>query len=189
MAKQSLLQKGFKSQAERIALTYRQEQGIPVHCFLDAFKLAEYMNIIVCGLDEFGHIEATKFSKHEEWSALTMPNCLEQTVIIHNTNHAPVRQQSNIMHELAHIILEHRIPEHYLSLNLPEDMRYCNELQEEEAVTLGSTLQIPREGLVWCLKQKMDNATIAEYYNASLEMVKFRINTTGVKQQLKYLFV
>jgi len=109
------------------------------------------------------------------------------TIIIHNHLHAPTRQQSNIMHELAHIICKHEQPDQYKNIALPFLMREFDKQQEEEANYLGSALQIPREGLIWALKKRMDVVAIAEYYTASPAMVTLRINSTGVKRQLSYL--
>ena len=66
-------------------------------------------------------------------------------------------------------------------------MRSYDEVQELEANTLGSTLQLPRPALVWALKSKMSIGEIATYYSASEEMVRFRIKMTGVMKQMIYM--
>jgi hypothetical protein len=67
-------------------------------------------------------------------------------------------------------------------------MREFDKQQEEEASYLGSALQIPREGLIWALKKGMDLEAVADHFKASTAMVSHRVNTTGVKRQLSYLF-
>lgn len=91
------------------------------------------------------------------------------------------------MHELAHIICDHKQSSSFDDIPLPMSMREFNAVQEEEANILGAALLISREGLVWALKKRWSQATIADYYNASVEMVQFRINSTGVLRQLRYL--
>ena len=121
-----------------------------------------------------------------EWSALTMITESGTRIIIHNITHSPERQQSNLMHELAHIICKHEMPliGNLNGKSLP--VRHYNEEHEAEAEWLGGNLQITRAGLLWALKRKMSTKEIQAYYTASAEMVTFRINTTGVKRQLNY---
>ncbi len=111
----------------------------------------------------------------------------KNSIIIHNHLHAPPRQQSNLMHALAHIICEHKQPSSNDCLNLPFFMRSFNKQEKEEAIYLGTVLQIPRAGLMWALKKGMLNENTAEHFKASLEMVTLRINSTGVRKQLGYL--
>lgn len=191
MAKTSLLPRGFKAEADRIASSYRSELGLRVHEPLSGFTLAEHLKVKVFTPLEF-HLDAAELKNiagaqniDTGWSAVTLKTKSENKIIIHNHLHPPVRQQSNLMHELAHIICNHQDPEEHGS-GLYGLMRPFNKQQEEEANYLGATLQITRDGLLWALKQGMSEADIGEYYTASPIMVKFRINSTGVKRQLRY---
>jgi Zn-dependent peptidase ImmA (M78 family) len=135
--------------------------------------------------EEKYHKERRILTTPEKFSAFWMANEDGDKIIIHNNHHSLARQQSNIMHELAHIICEHEIPEDIAKLSLRFGLHYYNKKQEEEAACLGRTLQITREGLLWALRQNFSKQEIATYYNASLEMVTFRINATGVLRQVK----
>lgn len=190
MAK-SLLPRGFKAEAERTALKFRKELELEPHAPLCGFDLAKHLNIAVSPANEFfplGHDMTNLTGPDSGWSALTMKNGQEKTIIIHNQLHAPTRQQSNLMHELAHVICKHEQPETRKNIRLPFFMREFDKQQEEEASYLGSALQIPREGLIWALKKRMETNDIADHFKASTVMVTHRINTTAVKQQLGYLF-
>ncbi|MEO6301907.1 MAG: ImmA/IrrE family metallo-endopeptidase [Bacteroidia bacterium] len=193
MAKVSLLPKGFKSQSEKISVGYRSELKLEPHGYLCGFELAKHLGVnVFTPHDYFGTTVDLKdligsVGKDSGWSALTMKNKNNKTIIIHNPLQATVRQQSNMMHELAHIICKHEHPNKYSEINLPEFMRTYDKQQEEEANQLGSTLQITRDGLLWALKQKMTIEEISEHFNASAAMVSLRINTTGVRKQLSYL--
>ena len=186
----SLLPRGFKAKAERTAIALRKElELLPVDS-LCGFKLAEHLKISVYTPTEFFSSETNiddLVGTDKGWSALTMKTGKDNTILVHNHLHAPTRQQSNLMHELAHIICEHKHPVTYANITLPFFMRVFDKQQEEEANYLGSTLQITRDALVWALKKRMEIPEIAEYFMASQDMVKLRINTTGVKQQLSYL--
>jgi Zn-dependent peptidase ImmA (M78 family) len=193
LAKSSLLPRGFKSNSEKISLDFRRKLNLQPHDPLCGFELASYLKIAVFSATEF-FPEGTNISslvgtktKDKGWSALTMKTSKNNTIIIHNHLHAPTRQQSNLMHELAHVICKHEYSVDNIEISIPNLMRKFDKQQEEEANYLGSALQIPREALLWALKEKMQKQEIAEYFNASPQMVTLRINSTGVKSQLNYL--
>jgi len=108
----------------------------------------------------------------------------ESYIIVHNPTHTPARQQSNLMHELAHILCGHKISESKEIIELPKCLRDFNEEKENEANWLGGCLQLPRPALLYCLRHKMNIDDIAKQYNCSTEMAKYRINITGVKIQM-----
>lgn len=194
MVKKNLLPRGFKAEAERKAIFYREELGIQPHEPLCGFILANHLKVQICKpLDIFpkntiiNDLIGTS-EKDNGWSALTMTTRKGTKLIIHNNLHSPARQQSNLMHEMAHIIIcNHKYKELPIDLELLSLMREHNPQQEEEAIYLGSVLQIPREGLLWNLRQRKSFEEIANYYTASKSMVTFRVNSSGVKNQLSYL--
>ena len=193
MAKKNYLKRGFKAKAERISNQFRAEFALEFNQPLCGFKLAKHLDIEVIspeilGLDH-NELDVLMGNQAESsgWSALTMTDCNNKKIIIHNTRAIKARQQSDLMHELAHIICEHKIvvPE---GIVLPSYMRYYDKSQEAEAEYLGSALQLSRECLVWALTTgKMSKSDVATNYTASLTMVNYRINTTGISKQLRYI--
>lgn len=183
MGKKNVLQRGFKAKAEKLALEKRKELGLNPCDAMCAFKLAELLKIGIYGVSHFiGSEEKVKSTKVflKEWSALTMLTKTGNRIIIHNDSHTIARQQSNLMHEISHIILEHKHESKNTILSGLPLMREYNELQEEEAKCLGATLQLPKLCLLWANKRNMTYNEIAEHYNASVEMVRYRINITGL---------
>jgi IrrE N-terminal-like domain len=69
----------------------------------------------------------------------------------------------------------------YLSHNwdAPTGLPQRRQQDEDEAVYLGGCLQIPRRGLLWAIQKKMTIDRIALHFNASQDMVQFRINVIG----------
>lgn len=179
-----LLRRGFKTEAEKTAEHYRAELNISKFGALNAFALAEHLGVLVAGISDILPEEEVKKlhnpAKQESFSALLTKNIDNDSVIIHNNLHSEYRQQSNLMHELAHYICGHEIPKEILELNLPLNLRYFNPVHEEEAKYLGGCLQITRAGLMWKTKSNFSETDISDYYGASIEMVKYRLNTTGV---------
>lgn len=190
MASRILLRRGFKSEAERKALSYREDLKIHPCASLCAFRLAEHLNIPIYKATEFlplpEEIDLLKgtYIKKCEWSALTMVTYAGNTIIIYNPFHSEVRQQSDIMHELAHLICKHQHIHCEHDTELPFGLRAYDKIQEEEAKCLGSTLQLPKPCLLWATKRKMRKEDISSYYNASLDMVTYRLNMTGLYKRL-----
>lgn len=187
MPSKSVLKRGFTTEAETIAVYYRQELGISKFDPLDAFHLAKHLEIPIFSLDEVfkeqkSHRAYAILSDPREFNATWMKNEDGDKIIIHNSNHSQYRQQSNIMHELAHVIRKHEIPEEILRLSLPLNLHYYNPLHEQEAKYLGGCLQITRPGLQWAVK-RMSQQEISDYYKASMEMVTYRLNVSGVMKQ------
>lgn len=182
--------RGFKTEAERTSILFRKELNLKPHDFLCAFKLCEHLSIPILTPNEIDglspiYLENLLGKGSEIWSAATIPLDNNGYLIIHNPSHSLARQQSNLMHELAHIILKHTTSETSLISGLGGLLRDYNVNQENEAEWLGASLQLPREALSWCLYKGMSVNEISLRFNASEPMVKYRINITGVKNQFR----
>lgn len=181
--------RGFKKEAEENAEKFRVALNRKPYEPLPAAFLAEHLKLEIKTPKEIfgGSGEALHtLVNTDEWSALTLPCKSGRSIIIHNDSHSLYRQESNLMHELAHNICGHETSKSQQINGLGLLLREYNEEQEKEAEWLGSCLQLPRKALVWALNKKMSYEEISEYFQASEDMVRFRINTTGVKKQISY---
>jgi Zn-dependent peptidase ImmA (M78 family) len=180
---------GFKKKAEDLGLKIREEMGLSIFSPLDAFALAKHKNIPVFTFDEILfdlEAERTLLNNHPSFSALYTITRDGEKIILYKNTDSSARQQSNIMHEIAHILLEHSIPENLLNLASKFGLTYNNELQENEAKFLGGCLQLTKPSLFASLKKSMTHLEIAEKYFASVEMVNYRINISGVQKVKDY---
>ena len=156
---------------------------------LCAFKLAGHLQVPVYNATEFiklpDEISLLSGANGNDcgWSALTMPTKAGNIIIIINPFHTIARQQSDLMHEISHIICKHEHTHKEYDFDVPFGMRVFDELKEEEAKCLGSTLQLATPCLLWANKRKMDTETIAAHFNASIEMVSYRMNMTGIARR------
>ncbi len=155
---------------------------------MPAKDLAEHLSIglltpsIIEKLSEH-HTDILLRKDQSKWSGATF-KCDGRNFIIYNETHALARQESTIMHEIAHILCEHE-PNVPLGLNgMSLLLRDHNAEHEAEAEWLGGCLQLPREGLIWALKKGMTNRDIADNYQASLTMTNYRIGKSGAKIQV-----
>ncbi len=188
LATNTILKRGFKSKAEKLAIEYREKLGVQVWSPICAFKLAKFLNVAVYNATEFftnlSEVQTLcgEQGQVSEWSALTMLTEKGNKIIIHNPYHTPARQQSNVMHELAHVICEHKRSYDSYNFAIPFGMRIFDKEQEEEANCLSATLQIAKPGLFWAKKRSLSSEQIAQHFNASVEMVKYRMLISGVSK-------
>ena len=183
---------GFKSKAENLAIKYREELGLTKFKPLNAFILAKHLDIPIFSVEDAfkgneNHPDYLKLNNTDCFNALWMPNCDGDKIIIHNSNHSAFRQQSNLMHELAHIILDHKIPDEIAKICSLYKLHYYNKEQEGEAKFFGACLQITKPAVLWVLKENWTEERISQYYSASNEMVKYRLNVSGAKKIRQYL--
>lgn len=176
--------RGFKSKAENVAINCRRNLGLKDYDPLSSFSLAEHLNLRITNPLELGlgenHLNEL-LSGHGStcWSAITIGR-EAPSLIIHNTTHSAYRIESNIMHELAHVLLEHRMSEIDTSLGIP--LRKYDAQQEIEAEWLGGCLQLPKAALVkYYVYQSLSEREISEKFNASIPMVNYRIRVAGIK--------
>jgi hypothetical protein len=182
----SLLRHGFKAEAERTAVDYRKKLDLQPHDPLPAAMLAEHLKVRILPPEDIPGITPELLAilygeGSQKWSAAIFERDSKRFVI-HNSTHSPGRQESDLMHELAHAHLKHAFSSLQTvvkSLVLP--LRKYDDVQEAEAECLGACLQLPKEALMYhTLARKKTPEEIAEQFNASLKMVNFRLRMSGV---------
>lgn len=176
---------GFKTHCETTSEQIRQDLGLPYFSTLPARQLAKRIGVPIftpAQIPELSSqsLEALK-NTNDAWSAVTF-YVAGDAYVIFNDDHSPARQESDLMHEMAHIICKHP-PSRITSLG-GITFRDFNTVQEEEAKWMGATLQIPRRGLMWALYRRMTIEAIAAHFGASEQLVRYRQNTTGALAQL-----
>lgn len=198
--KRNLLPRGFKTRAEEISLDIRKKLGLrPTHA-CPARRVAQLYEVSVtsnAALIETVQLLVSEFpeehTKQQLQSVYTSDSLFSALMVIikdfkmilYNERHSPARQESDLMHEMAHIIQQH--PGDDLQLGSDIALRGHDDQYEEEAKWLGSVLQIPEVGLMWLAKNGFSKESIAERYGASIEMVDFRWKMCGVGRRLQRL--
>lgn len=180
------MRRGFKTWAERISREQRQELALGIHAPLPAHRLAAHLDHVVIVPSDIPDlpqtVDAALYADGSSWSALSLP--MREPVVILNPTHSPARQESDLMHELAHFLCGHE-PEGMAKIGALV-LRSYNSEQEEEAAWLGACLQLPREALVRAIKRGISTAQIADYFGASEQLVRWRRAQTGVDIQLQH---
>lgn len=177
------LKRGFKAEAEREAARFRKELGLAPNDRLDPRELARHLGVSivdagelvdVADLEELEHLQAFAFS------AATFEIQDKKIIVVSPLRNAG-RQNSDIAHELAHVMLKHDLSEVREVDGMP--FRTCRPDEEEEATAFGGTLLLPRPLLLSAARRRASIEQIASQYEVTVEMARFRFNATGVAKQ------
>jgi len=179
------MRRGFKAEAERTAEEVRAEMGKRAADPLDAIELARHVGADVRSADELTSLE--KLETLEEIQPGAFSACTfsvgSKHVIVYSPLASIGRTQSDISHEVAHIVLKHEMK----SVESVGAMTFftCDPEEEQEANWLAGCLLLPRRLLYIAARQGLDAAAIAQTYRVSEPMAAFRLRTTGVMRQLR----
>src|SRR4051812_26134934 len=97
------LRRGFKAEANRIAVRLRSDLGLRPHDPMDFDSLGEKLDVPIIPLSAFSKtcssaVRQLTRGDPSAFSAVTVPRGEGKHLILHNDAHAPVRQRSNISH-------------------------------------------------------------------------------------------
>lgn len=178
------LRRGFKTEAERIAESVRQELGLSGDQQVAPRLIAEHLGVEVFDADQLiarERLEELEGIQPGAFSACTFRPSPTRTVIVVNPLHSPARQSSDLAHELAHLLLDHELSR----LQQIDGMSFlaCDASQEEEADWLSGCFLLPRALLLKLVRQRYTPTQIADELEVSKQMATWRINVTGVRRQ------
>ncbi len=161
--------------------------GLRSHDLLDIRQLAKHLNVEVIPADQLvDHARLRELERLQPgaFSAATFHLPDGRTVAVYNRcNDDPGRTNSDIGHELGHILLDHDVREiHQL---VGHTFITCNPEQEEEATWLAGCLLLPRPLLLREAHNGTSAEAIASKYQVSPHMARFRLNTSGVLLQAR----
>jgi Zn-dependent peptidase ImmA (M78 family) len=178
------MRRGFKAEAERIAARVRREMGIGPTKVLDAVELARHADAEVRDAQELTSLERLEELERIQpgaFSACTL-TIGERQVIVYSPLASPGRTQSDIAHEVAHLLLGHEVSTVQRIGGL--SFFTCDPDEEQEATWLAGCLLLPRQLLVQAVRRGMESEAIAEAFNVSEQMAAFRLRTTGAARQV-----
>lgn len=181
------MKRGFKARAERFSEELRRNLGLRIDEALPARSLAEHLGVRVMGVEDIPGVRRLDASRLlngavSGWSGFTL-EVGYRTFIVHNTSHASTRQESDLMHELAHVLCEHP-PGRILQIG-DFVLRHFDPDEEDEAVWLGAALQIPCKSLLTLARNFWSIPRIARRFGASQDLTRFRYNMCGINARLR----
>lgn len=155
---------------------------------LSSFHLATDLNVKVwsesdiSGVSE-GDLNQLCSADPESWSAFTM-RVEDSHLIVYNSTQSVPRQNSVVMHELAHIMLGHELTSATLTVGGHFVPTTYNQEQEDEADWLAGTLLLPRPSLLQIRYRDVSEIDAMEKYMVSRQMLTWRFRMTGVDHQI-----
>jgi len=187
-----LFERGFKAWCEKYAVNKRVEIGLLPHAPLDAFMLAENLDVKVwtphdvpgLGSDSLDVLLRNDGETPSCWSAVTLV-IKNRVLVILNSSHSPARQASDLTHELAHHIRGHKAHEVSVTTEGLMMLKSYEKIYEEEADWLSSCLLLPREALIAIKRRSLEAADAAKEYGVSVSMLGYRMAMTGVNRQFR----
>lgn len=181
------MRRGFKAEAERRSVAAREGLELGPTVPLCPWDFAQSLGVMVFGADELDlepeHVVQLLQRDPDSWSGMTLHDQGTHVVVL-NSTHPRTRQTATLMHEIAHITLEHVAAEVTVSpsgLVLLSD--YSAE-QEDEADWLGAALLLPEPALSHERSRGLSLAAIASAYGVSETLCQWRCRMTGVEKRL-----
>ena len=182
------MERGFKSRCEQMARSLRVGLGLGPSDPLDPYTLAGYLGVAVWAVTDLELSQKDKTQlvdvDPDSWSAVTV-SAYGRDAIIVNPAHRGGRHSSDLMHELAHLLLRHEPSTVFLMEGSDFALRGYNPSAEEEANWLAAALLLPREALVRISSQRTATDNACWDYGVSEQMLRFRMNVTGVNSQFR----
>lgn len=180
------MRRGFKTEAERLADRTRAQLGLLPSQRMSIRDLAAHLSIEVHSATDL--VDPAELAELNElqpgaFSAATFHLGGDRTVIVYNPDNDRGRTNSDIAHEIAHVLLCHEVRE--LQQISGHTFFTCNPEQEDEANWLAGCLLLPRALLLREAYSGSDPAAIADTYDVSIPMARFRLNASGVLLQVR----
>lgn len=169
--------RGFKTEANELARLVRSDLTLPANAPLDPFALAADLGIPIFGCHQFQITEAIILAN--QFSAVTVFDG-SRCFIVHNDAHAHVRQNSNVAHELAHVLLRHTPMPGFDE----SGARYFSREMENEAEWLGPALLVSEEAALGIARRKLTLDTASAEYAVSRDLMQFRLNVVGAYRRV-----
>lgn len=174
----------FRLRAELISSTQRDRLGFTLTERLCEKRLVEDLGLPLASLTEFFAQEPhavyhlyTWTGKRAAFSATAVCDGNGPIGLVYNDSHELVRRRADIAHEWAHLHLGHTPS----SLHDETGRRIYPEREEAEAHWLGPALLVPRKGLLAILSRTPRLEAVAEHFDVSVELARYRYNMTGCK--------
>lgn len=168
----------FRQKCEGMATNLRAQLGLRAFDVLPAERLVQHFKVKLINphdLPSLTHQQIAALIESNAWSAAIIRQ--DPLWITYHPLHSPARREADLMHEFAHVLLNHPL----VGIDATTGLPAREQQHEDEATYLGGCLQIPKRALQWAVQRQMTSDEIASHFGASKQMVTMRSNMTGVR--------
>lgn len=169
--------RGFKKEVSELVAEIRSDFGIRPLDPIEPAALAGWLGIPVLGISTAGPEITGSFRSSTAWNrfhAATLPY-RGGHLIVHNDLSPPMRQKSDLAHELGHIFLEHDF------MPLQGSLEHRRSATENEADWFGFSLLITDEAALSLARANLTDDECARIMQVSEAAVTFRLNASGAR--------
>lgn len=181
------MRRGFKAAAERLSIAARDSVGLDPMAPLCPWNYAIKLGVMVFDASELDlepeHAIQLLERDPDSWSGMTLFDEGVHVVVL-NSSHPRTRQTATLMHELAHITLEHSPAEVSISTSGLVWLSDYSPDQEDEADWLGGALLLPERALLSLRRRGLSVSSIATTFGVSEALCQWRCRMTGVEKRL-----
>ncbi len=183
-----MFRRGYKAWCEEVAVRVREDCDVAARDAVSPAQVAKGLGVRLLSASELPGLPAdvlSRLTNHHSsaWSAITLSEG-GQHLIVFNPAHSKARQSNDLMHEIAHVILEHTPTFSFLDPVKRLLVRSHDKTQEDEASWLAGAILLPRQALLYVRSRQFDVDDICRRYGISKKLLAFRMNATGVERQL-----
>ena len=180
------MERGFKTRCEEMSRSLRAELGLDPGSPLSAEELAAYLGVYLWSVEDLGldpeDVAQLVEKDPDSWSAVTVSAAGRDAVLL-NPRHRRGRFSSDVMHELAHLLLDHDPSTIFFAGDEALALRGYNKDSEEEANWLAGALLLPRDALMRLRAENFSPEDACFEFGVSRQMLSFRLRVTGVERQ------
>ena len=180
------MERGFKTRCEEMSRSLRTELGLDPFAPLSAERLASYLGVYLWSVENLGltpdDVAQLVDNDPDSWSAITVSAAGLEAIIL-NPKHRRGRYSSDVMHELAHLLLGHEPSTMFFAGQENLALRGFNKDAEDEANWLAGALLLPRDALVKLRAKRCPPEAACDEFGVSRQMLEFRTRVTGVERQ------
>ena len=180
------MERGFKTRCEEMSRSLRREMGLGRAAPLPPELLASYLGVFLWSVEELdlSSEDAAQLVQNDpdSWSAITVSAAGMDAIIV-NPNHRLGRYSSDVMHEVAHLLLGHEPSTVFFAGQGSLALRGFNKDAEDEANWLAGALLLPRDVLVKLRAENCPTEVACDEFRVSRQMLEFRLSVTGVNRQ------
>ena len=178
------LRRGFKAEANGLALGIRTELRLDASAPLNPWLLAEYLDIPVLAMSSLSNEAeaAVNHFSHRSQSSFSGATVFDglRRIIVYNDSHIPGRQANDLSHEISHALLLHQPGPALNDLGC----RFWDGEVEEEASWLGGVLLVPEDVALSIIRSNSPIAQAAQEYGVTPTLMEYRVRMTGARTRI-----